>query len=133
MPRVLFAVLCDDVRQEVAGKSSLMGIFGQFHVTDFKNPLPSFHIYAKIEFEQAGNFPIGVEFRSVEGQRIFQLTGSVAVEERTQGRIVGILDLKLENLRLPRHGDYEVVIVYNNQPLSILPIEVVVPPQRYLQ
>jgi len=133
MPKVLFAILCDDVRQEVAGKFSLMGIFGQFHVSDFRNPLPPFNIYAKIEFEQAGNFPIEVEFRSVEGQRIFQLRGSVAVEEPTQGRIIGILNLKLENLRLPRHGEYEVVIIYNNQPLSVLPVEVVIPPQRFLQ
>ncbi len=133
MPRVLFAVLCDDVRQEVAGKSSLMGIFGQFRVTDFRNPLPSFHIYANIEFEQAGNFPIVVEFRTGGGERIFQLRGSVEVGEQAQGRIVGILDLRLENLRLPRHGDYEVVIIYNDQPLSVLPVEVVVPPQRVLQ
>ncbi len=133
MPSVLFAVLCDDVRHEVAGKSSLMGIFSQFRVSDFRNPLPSFHLYAKIEFEQAGNFPIVVEFRTGGGERIFQLRGSVEVGEQAQGRIVGILDLRLENLRLPRHGDYEVVIIYNDQPLSVLPVEVVVPPQRVLQ
>jgi len=128
MPRVLLAVLCDDVRQELGGKVSLMGIFTRFNVTDFTQPMPSFHVFAKIGFEAPGDYPIDVELRSSEGQRMFQLQGMahVGAQEQTTNLYVANLDLRMGNLRLPRPGSYEFALRSNNQQIDVVPFDAVV-------
>ena len=107
MPKVHFAMLCDDVRVELAGKFSLMGIFDQFQVSDFQNPLPSFYIVARVEFESEGSYPLVVQLRTLEGQSIFNLSGKIQVQESTQGEKIGNIRLRIDNLRLPLPGQYE--------------------------
>lgn len=128
MPRVLLAVLCDDVRQELGGKVSLMGIFARFNVADFTQPMPSFHVFAKMGFEAPGDYPIDVELRSSEGQRIFQLQGMTHVEaqEQTTNLYVANLDLGMGNLKLPRPGGYEFALRCNNQEIGLVPFDAVV-------
>jgi len=128
MPRVLLAVLCDDVRQELGGKVSLMGIFTRFNVTDFTQPMPSFHVFAKIGFEAPGDYPIDVELRSSEGQRMFQLQGMAHVEaqEQTTNLYVANLDLRMGSLKLPRPGGYEFALRCNNRQIGLVPFDAVV-------
>src|SRR3990172_3882831 len=104
MPRALMAALCDDVRQELKGKVSLMGIFSRFLVTDFSQPMPPFRIFAKLGFEGEGDHQIVVELRSAEGQRIFQIRGVAHVETRDQVTNLYTADINLgmDSLKLPR-------------------------------
>ena len=141
MPRILIASLCDDVREEVAGKVSIMGIFNQFRVADFRNPMPPFWIFARVEFEQEGDYPITMEFRTVEGQRIFQVKGVAQLrtipeqqgQPSTLARPVANLKFKVDNFRLPRDGLYELAFFYNNQLLQTLQIEAVVQRPAFVQ
>ena len=135
MPRVIFAVTCDDVREEVSNKVSLMGIFDRFIVGDFRNPLPSFYLFAKIEFEEEGDYPMLIQMRTIEGEVVFQIQGAMHVDgvPEAAGLPRGNFKLRFDNLRLPRHGLYELVVSHNNQNLISLPISVQVRPARFVQ
>lgn len=135
MPRVLLAVLCDDVRQELAGKISLMGIFTTFHVRDFTQPMPPFHVFAKIGFEAPGDYPIDVELRSSEGQRIFQVQGLAHVDAQDQitSLYTANLNLGMGNLKLPRPGAYEFALRAQSQQIHVIPFEAVVAPPPMVQ
>lgn len=141
MPKILIATLCDDVREEISGKVSIMGIFNQFRVADFRNAMPPFWIYTRIEFEQEGDYPVEITFRTVEGQRIFQLKAVAQVRttlERsgqppTLVRPTADLKFKVDNFRLPRDGLYEIVFFHNDQPLQTVQIEAVVQRPAFVQ
>jgi Family of unknown function (DUF6941) len=135
MPRVLIATLCDDVRDEVRGKNSLMGVFNQFTISDFRNPVNSFWIFARIEFEQGGEYPITFEFRTVEGHKIFEVQAGINIQQTrpSQIRPVGDLKFRVNALRFPRHGAYELAIRSKDTVLQTVPVEVVVPQTPYVQ
>lgn len=141
MPRIFIATLCDDVREEISGKVSIMGTFNQFRVADFRNSMPPFWIYARIEFEQEGDYPITTEFRTIEGQRIFQIKGVAHVRtmpERpgqppTLVRPVANLKFKLDNFKLPRDGLYELAFFHNDQLLQTVQVEAVVQRPGFVQ
>ena len=65
MSKLFFAALCDDVREEKAGKFSLMGLFDRFIVGDFRVVLPTFWFFAQIGFDAEGDHALVIEFRSV--------------------------------------------------------------------
>jgi len=119
------AALCDDVRQELKGKVSLMGIFSRFLVTDFSQPMPPFRIFAKLGFEGEGDHQIVVELRSAEGQRIFQIRGVAHVETRDQVTNLYTADINLgmDSLKLPRPGGYEFAFLSDSQTFHVLPFE----------
>lgn len=141
MPRILIATLCDDVREEISSKVSIMGTFNQFRVADFRNPMPPFWIFARIEFEQEGDYPVIIEFRTIEGQRIFQVKGIAqlrtmperSVQPPTLVRPVANLKLKVDNFKLPRDGLYEIAFFHNDQLLQTVQIEAVVQRPAFVQ
>lgn len=141
MPKILIATLCDDVRDEISGKVSIMGTFNQFRVADFRNAMPPFWIFARIEFEQEGDYPITTEFRAIEGQRIFQIKGVAQVRTMPEPlgrppalvRPVANLKFKVDNLRLPRDGLYELAFLYNDRPLQTVQIEAIVQRPAFVQ
>jgi hypothetical protein len=126
------AALCDDARQELRGKVSLMGIFSRFLVTDFSQPMPPFRIFAKLGFEDEGDHQIAVELRTSEGQRIFQVHGLAHVQTKDQvtNLYTAEINLGIDSLKLPRPGSYEFAFLCNNQVFHVLPFdaEVVRPP-----
>jgi hypothetical protein len=133
MPRALVTTLCDDVREELRGKHSVMGIFNRFIVSDFRNPVNTFWIYARIELEQDGEYEFAFRFRTIEGENIFQVNAHLTTQ--SEGQIPPATDLKIriDGLRFPRHGVYELALLHHDQVLSTVPIEVVVPSPRYIQ
>lgn len=141
MPKILIATLCDDVREEISGKVSIMGIFNQFRVADFRNAMPPFWIYTRIEFEQEGDYPVAITFRTVEGQRIFQLKAVAQVRTTREHsgqppalvRPTADLKFKVDNFRLPRDGLYEIAFSHNDQPLQTVQIEAVVQRPAFVQ
>jgi len=136
MPRVLIATLCDDVREEVHGKHSIMGVFNQFNISDFRNPVNSFWIFARIEFEQDGEYSIGFQLRAVEGQPVlFNVDGGISLQSKNTSEIrpVGDIKVRVDGLRFPRHGIYELAILFDNNILQTMPIQVFVPQTPYVQ
>ena len=127
MPKAFFAVLCDDVREEMRGKVSLMGIFSQFMVSDFSKPLPRFRLFAKIGFESDGNHPFTIRLRSGEGQNIFEFSGMANVrdEDEVTNLYMANLNLGFDDLKLPRPGIYELVFLYQEQAFHIVPLQAV--------
>jgi len=127
MPSVLLAVLCDDVREEMRGKISLMGIFGQFMVSDFSKPLPRFRLFAKIGFESEGNHPFTVRLRSAQGENIFEFRGMARVnqEDELTSLFMANLNLAFDDLKLPRPGIYELALAYKEQTFHVVPLQAV--------
>ena len=127
MPKAFFAVLCDDVREEMRGKVSLMGIFSQFMVSDFSKPLPRFRMFAKIGFESDGNHPFTIRLRSGEGQNIFEFHGvaNVRDEDEVTNLYMANLNLGFDDLKLPRPGIYELVFLYQDQAFHVVPLQAV--------
>src|SRR5688572_23295125 len=75
--QLLLCVLCDDVRQELAGKISLMGLFSNFGVTDFTQPLPPFHIVTRIGVKSEGHHGVKMRLASQEGDFVLELPGEL--------------------------------------------------------
>ncbi len=127
MPKVFFSVLCDDEREEMRGKVSLMGIFSQFMVSDFSKPLPRFRLFAKIGFESDGNHPFTIRLRSGEGQNIFEFSGMANVrdEDEVTNLYMANFNLGFDDLKLPRPGIYELVFLHQNQTFHVVPLQAV--------
>ena len=135
MTRIIIATLCDDVREEKAGKFSLIGLFNQFTVHDFRVPLPSFCIFATIGFDSPGNHPISILFRRVEGDTIFRAESihQITEQDRASLQYLALINLRLSNLTLPGAGRYEFAFECDGQYIGAIPVLVVQPPPRLVQ
>jgi len=112
-----------------------MGVFNLFGISDFRNPVDSFWIYARIEFEQEGEYPVGFEFRTIEGEPIFQVNASISLEQKPSSQLkpVGELKFRVNGFRFPRQGVYELAVKVNNKVEQTVPVEVIVPKAPYRQ
>jgi hypothetical protein len=112
--QILLAVLCDDVRHEVNGMVSLMGIFDTFNVAAYTAPLPPFHIFAKVGVQNEGTHPVTLRIRSEEGDFNSELGGQMLTQARDEltERYVSNIDLAINGMTIPRPGRYQVVFVW---------------------
>jgi hypothetical protein len=119
-PEILLAALCDDVRHEVSGKVSLMGIFDTFNVAAFTAPLPSFHIFAKIGVAAEGSHPVTLRIRSEEGDFRTELAGQMMTQGRDElsGCYVANIDLAINGMSIPRPGKYQVIFEVDGHELG---------------
>jgi len=135
MAKLILATLCDDVREEKSGKFSLMGMFDQFLIADFRSPLPSFRVFVQIGFETEGSHSLTVEFRRMEGEMMFkaealqQVTGKNGVTGLYQATI----NFHFDNVTLPGPGAYEFAIHGDGQHIATLPVGVLQAPPRLVQ
>ena len=106
--RVMISVLCDDVRNEVRGKVSLMGLFDNFAVGDVSKPLPPFRLYARIGVTTAGEHAVRVEITSPEDDFKVELPGNLNARETSaaSGLHEAVLTLGISGLVVPRPGRY---------------------------
>jgi hypothetical protein len=134
MARIILATLCDDIREEKT-KFSLMGIFNQFNVVDFRAPLPPFCIFATIGFDTPGTHAVSIELRRVEGDRIFRAEQNHAVEVQDPATMQyhALVNLKLANLTFPGPGRYELAFECDGQHTGTVYVNVVQPPPRLVQ
>lgn len=125
MTRIILATLCDDVREEKT-KYSLMGVFNQFNVVDFRAPLPPFCIFATIGFDKAGSHAVSLEFRRIEGERIFRAESNhdVSVQDLATMQFHALINLRLANLTLPGPGRYEFAFECDGQHTGTLFVNV---------
>jgi hypothetical protein len=135
MAKLVTAVLCDDVRHEAAGKTSLMGIFTQWIVGDYTTPLPPFHVFVRLAFDAESDHQCEIEFRSIEGQQIFLAQSLIRLETidaATQLYFANV-DLGLTNLLIPRPGQYEFAIRVDNELITSIPCGAITITPRLVQ
>jgi len=134
MTKILLATLCDDVREEKT-KFSLMGVFNQFNVNDFRAPLPPFCILATIGFDTPGNHAISIEFRRVEGDRLFRAesTHELSAQDAATLQYHALVNLRLANLTLPGPGRYEFAFECDGQYVGAIAVNVSQPSPRLMQ
>jgi hypothetical protein len=118
-PEIILAVLCDDVRHELSGKLSLMGIFDTFNVAAYTAPLPQFHIFAKIGVLSEGTHPVTLRIHSEEGGFNSELAGQMLTQTRDEltESFISNIDLAINGMTIPRPGRYCVTFVVDGQEL----------------
>lgn len=117
---ILLAVLCDDVRHELGGKVSLMGIFDTFNVAAYTSPLPPFHIFAKVGVSNEGRHSVTLRIRSEEGDFHSELAGQMLTQGRDEvtERYVSNIDLAINGMAIPRPGRYQVAFEIDGRELA---------------
>ena len=135
MPKLFFATVCDDVREEKSGKFSVMGIFDRFIVGDFRAPLPTFWLFAQVSFDVEGEYALTIEFRRVEGQSVMRAEArhQVAGRNSVTGLCHANINLRVEHLTVPGPGAYEFSLQSDGQHIGSLPVDIVQPPPLLVQ
>lgn len=115
-PRLLIAALCDDVRTEVRGKVSLMGLFDNFSVGDLGKPLPPFRLYARIGVTTPGEHAVRLRITSLEGDFQVELPGKLVARETSaaSGLHEAVMTLGISGLVVPRAGRYQMRFVVDD-------------------
>lgn len=115
-PRLLIAVLCDDVRTEVRGKVSLMGLFDNFTVSEVDKPLPPFRLYARIGVTTPGDHPVRLRISSIEDDFQVELPGRLTARETSaaSGLHEAVMTLGITGLVVPRAGRYRLRFVIDD-------------------
>jgi len=112
-PQLLRSIICDDVRHEVGGKVSLMGVFSNFSVVNFMQPLPRFHIHAVIAVDGEGDHRVAIRIASREGDFKLELPGMLYAHVRSP--LTDLYEctvmLALEGFQVPRPGIYDISFV----------------------
>jgi hypothetical protein len=74
-PTVSFTIICDDVRQEVGGKVSLMGLFENIYAAKFPAIHPRLAILTEWS-DGAGEFEVKTSLLSPDRKTVLRETGS---------------------------------------------------------
>jgi len=112
-PRLLIAALCDDVRNELRGKISLMGLFDNFSVSDVEKPLPPFRLYARVGMTTPGEHAVRIKISSIEEDFEVELPGKLTAREASaaSGLHEAVMTLGISGLVVPRPGRYRLRFV----------------------
>jgi len=113
---LLIAALCDDVRTELRGKVSLMGLFDNFSVGDLEKPLPPFRLYARIGVTTPGEHTVRLRIASLEDDFQVELPGKLVARETSaaSGLHEAVLTLGITGLVVPRTGRYRLRFVIDD-------------------
>jgi hypothetical protein len=119
-PRVLVALLCDDVRTELRGKVSLMGLFDNFSVADVDKPLPPFRLYARLGVASAGEHAVRLQIVSEARDFRFELPGKLAARQTSLASALceATVTLGISGLQVPRPGRYQIRFVVDGLELE---------------
>lgn len=133
--KVIFAVLADYANVSAEGKLNVMGIFNFIHVSSVPARHTSMNLVMRLQAhpaEYGSSQRVRVSFADADGNRVFNLEGDIAVG--TDPHRLGYFDqiIGLNNLPLPKLGDYSFDILVNEQhefsvPLKVLPLDVAGP------
>ena len=118
--RLMIAALCDDVRNELRGKVSLMGLFDNFAVGDLTKPLPPFRVYARIGVTTHGEHSVRLEITTLEGDFRVELPGKLNAREQgaASGLHEAVLTLGIRGLVVPRAGRYRLRFIVDDAELD---------------
>ena len=120
MPRLLLSVVCDDVRVEVGHKHSLMGLFDTFNLADFTQPLPPFHVFARIAVEDNDPHDVMMELQSHEGDFRIQVPARVQAlgPDAATDLYLATVNIVLNGIRVPRPGAYHIAFRVDGEELA---------------
>jgi len=116
----MIAALCDDVRNEVRGKVSLMGLFDNFTVSDPSKPLPPFRLFARIGVTTPGEHSVQLRIVSLESDFSVELPGKLSARETSaaSGLHEAVMTLGITGLVVPGPGRYRLRFVVDNAELD---------------
>lgn len=121
MPRVITAALCNDIQDNGDGKNTLIDVLNQFEVSDITMPLPPFSIFIRVLFDQEETkSPMTLEFRADGGKTLFLLGG-----EHYANFSPNQMGMKIDSVRVPKYGTYEVVFCLKGKPFHSHPLDIV--------
>jgi hypothetical protein len=119
-PRLLIVALCDDVRTELRGKVSLMGLFDNFSVGELGKPLPPFRVYARVGVATPGEHSVRLKISSLEDDFHMELPGKLVARETSaaSGLHEAVMTLGITGLVVPRVGRYRIRFVIDDVELD---------------
>ena len=121
-PSLNFTILCDDVRQEIGGKLSLMGLFENIYATKF----PAMHPRLAVITEWAegkGEFDVTMRILSPDRKTVLRETSSKVTLNGVGFRH---RDVSVHlNVEFKAPGTYWVENFLNNELINSIPVKVV--------
>ena len=110
------------------GKLNVMGIFGSITALSFPTTHPEMYVIAQLaaspaEYKRAFKFEL--KLMDEDGQLIGNIITDAVVPTPETGRYMRLNHvLRLVNITFPRPGEYEFVVLIDNDVKGTLPIEV---------
>lgn len=121
-PSLNFTILCDDVRQEIGGKLSLMGLFENIYATKFPAMHPRLAVITEWT-EGKGEFSVAMKILSPDRKTVLRETAS-----RITLNGVGFRhrDVSVHlNIEFKTPGTYWVENYLDNEMINSIPMKVV--------
>jgi len=120
-PRLSYTILCDDVRQEMGGKFSLMGLFENIYAGSFPAIHPRFAIVNEWTGGK-GEFIARIRLLGPDKEQVLSESESkLALYSETQRH----RDIAVRfNTTFPVPGTYWVEILLGNERISLVPLVV---------
>lgn len=119
--RAMDYIICDDIRNEIGNKFSLMGVFTNDIVVSTTAPGTPFilrlGLFARIQLEASDAYPDSLQLTIRRGDEVLMSMERGMPPEREKRRIV--IAAKVEQ-RFPDAGDYtfEMLLLTNKSPLG---------------
>lgn len=121
-PSLNFTILCDDVRQEVGEKLSLMGLFENIYATRFPAMHPRLAIISEWA-EGKGEFTVMMRIMSPDRKNILRETSS---RMKLNGMGVRHRDVSVHlNIEFKSPGTYWIENYLDNELINSIPMKVV--------
>ncbi len=121
-PSVVFTIICDDVRQEVGGKVSLMGLFENIYAVKFPAVHPRLAVITEWS-EGAGEFQIRTRLLSPDRKTVLRETTSKIMLNGVQSRH---RDVSVHlNVEFKAAGTYWIENLLDGELVNSLPLRVV--------
>jgi hypothetical protein len=120
-PRLSYTLLCDDVRQELGGKFSLMGLFENIYAGSFPAIHPRFAIVNEWTGGK-GEFIARIRLLGPDKEQVISESESklVLYNETQRHRDIAVRF----NTTFPVPGTYWVEILLGNERISLVPLAV---------
>lgn len=113
-PKLVYHFICDDIRQELGNKISLMGIYpGNVMFMPIPSVIPKlcFHL----EFSQlrpADNLEI--QFLDQDNKKVISIN-NIKVPEKKPRLSVGVLEVGFLGINIKKEGTYRLVIAFGEE------------------
>jgi hypothetical protein len=123
-----FMLISDYANTTGDGKLNVMGIFGSITATSFPTTHPEMYVIAQLaaspaEYNRAFKFEL--KLMDEDGQQIGNIVTDAVVPVPDTGRYIRLNHvLRLVNITFPKPGEYEFVVLVDNDVKGTLPIEV---------
>lgn len=118
--------LCDAATADTSGKLNLLGAFDTLFAPTAPFAHPSCTIALRMRFEAGdeGTHPIELRVVDSDGKALIQpMKATVSVTPTPEIRTISRnFVLNIQQLRLPKFGEYRIDLFYNNQPAGYVPL-----------